>query len=400
MKDYDRFLLAVVYNIPNFIFVVDPATNTIIYANQHMRSILGESCVGRSFAEQFPGAGADCFFVRQGQEHDGVVSATPNALPEQSEYYDEQGEDWYQVRQSQVQWIDGSTKIVFMLNEINGMKSLQHEISYAYATLAVKNRDLELEKNNAMARSEANATLGTMIAGVSHELKTPIGNCLMTASALEGMARKFATEFESGSLKKSHFTSFISHLTEGTALMLRNMQRAEELLTQFRQVAADQASEQQRVFSLADTVHEIVATLAPSLKCHPHKVVIDISPGIRMDSKPGPLGQVVINLINNAYLHAFENRNDGVLTIRGEADGDWVKLSFADNGVGMSEELLAKLFQPFFSTKIGKGGTGLGMAIVENLVKVTLGGDISVTSKVGKGTSFEIRLPLTLPARN
>ena len=128
-------------------------------------------------------------------------------------------------------------------------------------------------------------------------------------------------------------------------------------------------------------------------------MVIDIAPGIQMDSQPGPLGQIVINLVNNAYLHAFEHRDNGVLTIRGavaDACGDCVSLSFCDNGCGMPQETLERMFQPFFSTKIGKGGTGLGMAIVENLTKKTLGGDLQVMSTLGEGTRVDIQLPRVL----
>jgi signal transduction histidine kinase len=117
-----------------------------------------------------------------------------------------------------------------------------------------------------------------------------------------------------------------------------------------------------------------------------------------MDSLPGPLGQIVINLVNNAYLHAFEGRSDGVLTIHATLDGDQVLLGFADNGVGMPTEHLEKLFVPFFSTKIGKGGTGLGMAIVQNLTTKSLRGSITVASTLGQGTRFNLVLPRMLPA--
>lgn len=244
-----------------------------------------------------------------------------------------------------------------------------------------------------LASSEAKATLSTLVASVSHELGTPIGNSVMAASSLADHAKAFAQQVESGSLKRSELANFVKALSDGTAMMLRNLERARELLGNFRQVAADQASEQRREFDLAEVVREIVSTLTPTLKRHPHRVVIDIAPGIVMDSQPGPLGQVIINLINNAYLHAFEGRTDGVLTIHAECRDERVSLRVTDNGQGIPEENLGKLFQPFFSTKIGKGGTGLGMAIVENLVNKTLGGTISVHSTIGQGTCFEIQLP-------
>jgi signal transduction histidine kinase len=179
--------------------------------------------------------------------------------------------------------------------------------------------------------------------------------------------------------------------------VLGNLQRAADLLNDFRQVAADQASEQRREFDLASVVQEVISTLTPTLKRQPHRVVVEIPGGIRLDSQPGPLGQIIINLINNAFLHAFEGRTDGVLTIRATMLGHQVKIQFEDNGVGISQENLVKLFEPFFSTKIGRGGSGLGMAIVANLVQKTLRGKISVRSQVGQGTSFDILLPLKLP---
>jgi signal transduction histidine kinase len=248
-----------------------------------------------------------------------------------------------------------------------------------------------------LAHSAANATLNTMIAGVSHELGTPLGNSKMVAGTLAEHARDMVRDMQAGLLKRSSLERFMEQVTEGLALLQRNLQRSVELLADFRQVAADQASEQRRQFDLAHAVNEILHTISPSLKRHTHKVVVDIPDGIAMDSLPGPLGQVVINLVNNAYLHAFDRRSHGVLTIQGRLDGEHVRLEFVDNGVGMAPEHLAKLFEPFFSTKIGKGGTGLGMAIVRNLVNKTLGGRITVSSSLGEGTRFDMALPRVLP---
>lgn len=249
------------------------------------------------------------------------------------------------------------------------------------------------ESQDQLASSEAKATLSTLVASVSHELGTPIGNSRIAADTLADQARAFDRLVNTGGLKRSDLSAFVATVGTGTDMIQRNLNRASDLLTRFRQVAADQASEQRREFDLADTVQEILDTLAPSLKRHPHRVVLEIAPGIVMDSQPGPLGQIVINLINNAYLHAFEHRDDGVLTLSAEQAGRDVILRFTDNGVGMSDDNLSKLFEPFFSTKIGKGGTGLGMAIVKNLVCKTLGGSIEVHSTLGRGTQFEIRLP-------
>lgn len=260
---------------------------------------------------------------------------------------------------------------------------------------SVKKSLLQSQEN--LARSEAKATLSTLVTNVSHELNSPIGNSLLTAGTLADHTHDFQVSFETGKMKRADLTGFLSSMSDGTRLLLRNLKRAEELLKNFRQVAADQASEQRREFDLAAVIQEIIYTLTPSLKRHPHRIEIEIPEGIVMDSQPGPLGQVVINLINNAYLHAFENRSDGIVIIAAELIGDKVKLVISDNGCGVTKEILAQMFEPFFSTKIGAGGTGLGMAIVKNLVSKTLGGSIEAHSTVGIGTSFDILLPLRIP---
>lgn len=245
-----------------------------------------------------------------------------------------------------------------------------------------------------LASSEAKATISTLVASVSHELSTPIGNSLMASSALGDQAREFQALVASGGLKRSDLTQFLSQVEQGTQLLQVNLVRTSDLLKSFQQVASDQASEQRRHFDLANVVAEIIHSLTPSLKRQPHRIVVQIPPHIAMDSQPGPLGQVIINLINNAYLHAFEGRTDGVLTLAAAQNGEVVELTVSDNGCGMTQEHVDRLFQPFFSTKIGRGGTGLGMAIVNNLVTKNLAGTISVVSAVGQGTRYDIRIPV------
>lgn len=280
------------------------------------------------------------------------------------------------------------------VQELN--ETLEQRVAQRTAELERALENLKQSQDN-LANSEAKATLSTLFASVSHELGTPLGNSKMVASAMAEQTLSMAQDMENGQLKRSALSAFMKQLNDGLALLQRNLERAVELLGDFRQVAADQASEQRRVFDLKLVVQEILHTLSPSLKHKPHQIVVEIADELMMDSQPGPLGQIVINLVNNAYLHAFEGRSNGVLTISARIDGDQVQMCVADNGVGMSPEVKEKLFEPFFSTKIGKGGTGLGMAIVRNLVTKTLGGRISVVSKVGEGTRVDIVLPRVLP---
>ena len=220
---------------------------------------------------------------------------------------------------------------------------------------------------------------------------------MMAASTLADEARDFDRLIASGQLRRSDLNQFVAQVAEGNTLLVRNLERAADLLKNFRQVAADQASEQRRAFDLRQAIQEVVDTLAPSLKSKPHQVVLDVASDIAMDSYPGPLGQVVINLINNAYLHAFDDKSPGLFTIAARADSEWVNLTFKDNGKGISAETLKHMFEPFFSTKIGKGGTGLGMSIVENLVTKTLGGYVTVRSTPDVGTEVAVRIPRCAP---
>ena len=247
-----------------------------------------------------------------------------------------------------------------------------------------------------LSKSEARATLGTLVASVSHELGTPMGNSMLAATTLTDEALRFSHALAHGPLRRSELNDFVESVKTGNALMVRNLERAAELLKAFRQVAADQASEQRRHFDLRQVVKEVVDTLGPSLKKKPHTIKVNIAADIDMDSYPGPLGQVVINLVNNAYLHAFDESRKGEFTIDALVRGDRVTLTFRDNGKGIPQSVLDKMFEPFFSTKIGKGGTGLGMSIVENLVNKTLQGSIAVRSTLGAGTTIEVKLPLSV----
>lgn len=249
-----------------------------------------------------------------------------------------------------------------------------------------------------LTHSATRATLSSLIASIAHELSTPLGNGLIAATTCQETAKRFTERMQTDGLRKSELTSFVGDIRDGTHLVERNLLRAVELVGKLKQVGADQVSEQRRRFDAGHTVAEVLDTLRPSLKHKPQQLLTSLEEGIWMDSYPGALGQVLINLVNNAFLHAFEGRGHGKVDVRLRALPDHaVELVVEDDGVGMSDAVRERLFQPYFSTKIGQGGTGLGSTIVDDLVRRTLGGGLTVDSVPGQGTQFRIVLPLDAP---
>ena len=280
------------------------------------------------------------------------------------------------------------------VSELNA--ELESRVEARTADLAQALETLQRARDE-LVKAEAHATFGALVASVSHDLASPLGNALMAATTLQENAADFNAHLASGQLRRSELTALSSSLADGTDIIARNLRRAEELLRKFKQVAADQASEQRRRFDLAETVGEVVTALTPAIRRQGHRVDIDIPSGIVCDSYPGPLGQVLVNLINNAFLHAFEGRADGRVRIAAGNRDDRVVISVGDDGSGMNAEVRERLFQPYFSTKIGKGGTGLGMTIVDTIVRKTLGGTLSVDSSPGRGTRIDIDMPRLAP---
>jgi signal transduction histidine kinase len=272
-----------------------------------------------------------------------------------------------------------------------------HELVELNATLRQTIENLKWTQES-LIRSEKLAGLGALVAGVAHELNTPVGNALTVASTLQDHTRDISEEFKTA-LRRATLEKFLEEARTAGDLIVRNLQRAADLVTSFKHVAVDQTSDNRRDFDLRATVLEIVATLSPQLKKTPYRLELDIPEGIVLNSYPGALGQIVTNMVNNAVIHAFAERDHGTLTLRARPlDGRRVKLEFSDDGKGMAPETLKRIFDPFFTTRLGQGGSGLGMSIVHNLVCALLGGDIDARSIPGQGTRFTILLPLSAPA--
>ncbi len=276
-------------------------------------------------------------------------------------------------------------------------EALESRVASRTAELSAALTNLK-ETQEELVRAEKLSSLGQLVAGVAHELNTPIGNALITTTALGDATRAFETVLRNGNIKRSTLEQYVQQSLEGTRLAERSLHRASDLVHSFKKVAVDQTSERRRDFDLADTVTEVIDTLRPNLKGSPWKIQLDLGAGMHMESFPGPLGQIVINLVMNAVLHAFAGRSEGQVTLSARCvDDNTIVLVCADDGIGIASANLNRIFDPFFTTRLGQGGSGLGLAIVHRLVTQVLGGQISVESAPQQGTAFTVRLPRVSP---
>ncbi|EXI78693.1 MAG: Sporulation kinase A [Candidatus Accumulibacter appositus] len=259
------------------------------------------------------------------------------------------------------------------------------------------------ELRQAMAQllqAEKLAALGNLVAGVAHELNTPLGNARVVAGVLSEQFREFADAVASGHLNRVQVDTLLNRGREALDLLDRNTTRAAELIGHFKQVAVDQSSARRRSFALRQTVEEMLVTLRPGFKHSRHRIELKIPSDLEMDSYPGPLEQVIANLVENSLAHGFEGIEEGRIEITAHTVApDQVILRYVDNGKGIPAEILNRIFEPFFTTRLGQGGSGLGLYIVYNLVTAVLGGSIEVESRPGQGTRFTLTLPRSAPER-
>ncbi|WP_168224809.1 sensor histidine kinase [Rhodoferax aquaticus] len=275
---------------------------------------------------------------------------------------------------------------------------LEHRVSERTQHLEQTLDRLQLTQDE-LVEAKKLASLGALVAGISHELNTPIGNALLTASSLQSLLRETDTSVQNQTASRKGLIAALGTGQEMAGLVVKSSQKAAELITSFKRVAVDDASQQRRRFDLLSIVSDLMRAMSYGLKHSAHAIELDIPTGVVMDSYPGPLDQVISNLIQNAERHAFGPNSTGLLRISATlvAGGQRVELRVQDNGAGMPANVLEHVFDPFFTTKMGQGGSGLGLSIVRNIVHGLLGGHISVTSTVGQGSTFVLDLPLLAP---
>lgn len=282
------------------------------------------------------------------------------------------------------------------LREFN--ETLEEGIAERTAALTRANEDLQRAMHE-LAQSEKLAALGNLVAGVAHELNTPIGNARMVATTLEEMTATIATEISGGNLRRSALDAYVNQCTHAAQMLDHNLDRAATLIHNFKQVAVDQSSMRRRTFLLRDIVESTVEMLRPRISRSNCLLMIDMPGDIEIDGYPGALEQILMNFVVNSLDHGFTDDVGGKIQISAEPGrtAHHIRLTYTDNGRGMPAEVVEKAFDPFFTTALGKGGSGLGLYIAYNLATSILGGGIHLDSRPGHGVCFELELPLTSP---
>lgn len=249
-----------------------------------------------------------------------------------------------------------------------------------------------------LVAAEKMASLGQLVAGVAHEVNTPLGVAFTAATLLETQVQTLDHSLRKGQLARSELDQYVRVAHEASGTVVRNLGRAIRLVQSFKQVSVDRTADTRRNFLLRDCLDDLVESSKSMWKSHPVRVSVRHEPDLWMDSYPGTLGQVLINLIQNALLHAFPDDAHGTIEIIARRAADTqVEIEVRDDGVGIPDHLREKVYEPFFTTQRHRGGTGLGLHIVFNLVTQVLGGVVELESRVGHGSVFRLRLPNRAP---
>jgi len=276
-------------------------------------------------------------------------------------------------------------------------------LAAAFAEIRDKRRSAEAalrasETQRYLIETERLAALGRLVAGVAHELNSPVGISLTVASTLTQRCKKFAGQIATGAVRRSALADFTDGCQDAASQLVANLQRAGELIQSFKQVAVDRSGAERRRFELRLATEQIVASVRPGLRKSRASLTLDITFDIALDSYPGAYGQVLTNLIFNAVTHGFADDASWNMLIKAHRFGmDQVELIFSDDGCGIPEDVQRHVFDPFFTTRRAGGNTGLGLYIVHNLVTEQLGGRIALDSEPGKGTTISMTLPLVAP---
>ncbi len=279
------------------------------------------------------------------------------------------------------------------------VRARTEELNTALESLTRSNMELDLSLNELnhmqqqLVESAKMASLGHLVAGVAHELNTPIGVCITGTSCLSENTKKIDDVLNSNKMTKSALTQYIGSVSEIGELMAANLTKASSLISHFKQASVDAAYEEIAAFNLYNHLQKVVSTLSEQLATKHIKVNIKCSTSIIVDSYAGVFSQIIRSLLINSLFYGYDKKNTGCITIQIQQKVNQLTLVYQDDGKGMSQEIVNNIFEPFFTTNRNKGGTGLDMFIFYNLITQKLGGDVTCSSEIDKGVTFKLNLP-------
>lgn len=278
--------------------------------------------------------------------------------------------------------VEERTKELFDLN-----KDLERRVAERTSELESSIKVIK-EAQAKLVQAEKMAALGGLVAGVAHEINTPVGVGITAASHMETATKEFEKLFENEQMKRSDLQSFLATSKEASRILLTNLTRAAQLIQGFKQVSVDQNTGGKRIIDFKEYIDKILMSLNPKIKLTRQKIIVKCPDELMVDTYPGAISQILTNLIMNSLTHAYNDDDEGNIFIDVKEADKFIDIEYRDEGKGIDEEHINHVFDPFFTTKRASGGTGLGMNIVYNLVTQKLGGQITCKSKLGKGTLF------------
>ncbi|MBT3208425.1 MAG: hybrid sensor histidine kinase/response regulator [Bacteroidetes bacterium] len=279
----------------------------------------------------------------------------------------------------------------FNAEELMARVKLHLDLKKSKEELIEKNEMLKNAQKQ-LVESEKMASLGNLVAGVAHEINTPVGIGITAITTLEERNKQFEIDFQNQKIKRSGLESYIKFIKKTTKLILTNLQRTSDLVQSFKQVSVDQSNEQKRIFNLKNYLQDVILSVEPSYDRKNISISLDCDDNIEIDSFPGSYAQIFTNFIINSLVHGFDKKNDGEILIKIEEQNNSLLITYKDNGTGISAGFMTKIFDPFFTTN-KQSGTGLGLHIVYNIVTQKLKGTIECESEPNKGVIFKMNLP-------
>jgi len=269
-----------------------------------------------------------------------------------------------------------------------------------------KNEELEMQKEELqstlenlqrtqeqLVESEKMAAIGGLVAGVAHEMNTPVGIGITAVSNLLEDVQKMAGLYEKDEISRKDFKGFLESTNDTAKLIEKNLERAASLIQSFKQVSTDQVTEQQRVFAFKEYLNDILISLKPKLSEKNINFKVDCDEELTMNSYPGVYAQIFTNLLLNSLQHGFYKKDTGIIGIKADLNKESLKIQYTDDGAGISKKDLPHIFEPFYTSDQHRG-TGLGLNIIYNLIKQKLHGTIACESEPGKGVLFKIEVPV------